>query len=173
MDGGRHDQPAAARRAHGLRALAGRHFHRIAAGRRQQARTRALGVDAQYRRLVGRFQAGGDEFRQRQLLRCSAGNSCRHCQPRARAPSTSYGDDDGHGTADRRASAKSSSAMSRSSRHQRHGGQRAWRWPPWCRRMARSFAMRTAISQSTNVARRNSSPMAPSSCTIARRRRQS
>jgi ABC-type multidrug transport system ATPase subunit/catechol 2,3-dioxygenase-like lactoylglutathione lyase family enzyme len=49
---GRDHQPSAARRSHGLRPFAGRHLDRTAAGRRSAA-GRALGLDAQRRRLVG------------------------------------------------------------------------------------------------------------------------
>ena len=52
MDGGVTDQPAAARRAYGFRALAGRYFDRAAAGRRPPAAGRTLGIDAQYRNVV-------------------------------------------------------------------------------------------------------------------------
>src|SRR3546814_10770717 len=48
-----HHQPPAARRPHGLRALARRHLHRAAAEGRVAAAEGALGVDAEHRELVG------------------------------------------------------------------------------------------------------------------------
>ena len=51
-EGGRHHQPAAARRHDGVRALARQAFDRTVAERRGAAAEGALGVDAQYRALV-------------------------------------------------------------------------------------------------------------------------
>ena len=48
----RHDQSPAARRPHGLRALAGQCLDRVAAEGRALAPGRALGVDAEHRQLV-------------------------------------------------------------------------------------------------------------------------
>src|SRR5262249_18413400 len=56
----RDDQPPAARRPHGLRALARRHLDRTAAEGRLAAAARALGVDAEHRRVV---DAGRSERR--------------------------------------------------------------------------------------------------------------
>src|SRR5690606_32772232 len=49
---GRHHQPSAARRPHGLRALAGLDLDRVAAEGRPTAAAGALGIDAQHRALV-------------------------------------------------------------------------------------------------------------------------
>ena len=46
------DQPAAARRAYGVRPLARRHLGRAAPGRRAQGAGGAMGVDAEHRGLV-------------------------------------------------------------------------------------------------------------------------
>ena len=54
MKARRHHQPAAARRAHGVCPLARRDFDRAVAGRRRKTARRALGLDAQYGKLVGR-----------------------------------------------------------------------------------------------------------------------
>ena len=62
---GRHDQPPAARRAHGVRALAGSGLDRAAAERRCAAAEGAVDIDAEQRRLVAlrisRFRAHRDE----------------------------------------------------------------------------------------------------------------
>ena len=52
MDARRHHQPPAARRPHGLRSLARRHLDRAAAEGRRAGPGRALGVDAEHRRMV-------------------------------------------------------------------------------------------------------------------------
>ena len=52
MDGGVHHQPAAARRPHGVRALARWHLDRAAAERRGPAAARALGLDEEHRAVV-------------------------------------------------------------------------------------------------------------------------
>src|SRR5690606_902282 len=49
----RHDQPPAARRPHGVRALAGRDLDRAPAEGPGVAEAGAVGVDAEHRRVVG------------------------------------------------------------------------------------------------------------------------
>jgi catechol 2,3-dioxygenase-like lactoylglutathione lyase family enzyme len=56
----RHDQPPAARRAHGVRPVAGRHLDRTSAEGRGKGASRTVGVDAQYGSLVGAGQPRGD-----------------------------------------------------------------------------------------------------------------
>ena len=50
---GRHHQPPAARRQHGLHQVPRQHLDRVAAARRGEARAGAVGIDAEYRHLVG------------------------------------------------------------------------------------------------------------------------
>ena len=57
-EGRRHHQPAAARRQHGLRPLAGSALDRVAAEGRAEGAGRALVVDAEHRPLVGAAFAG-------------------------------------------------------------------------------------------------------------------
>jgi lactoylglutathione lyase len=52
FEDGRHDQPPAARRTHGIRALAGSDLDRALAEGRIAAAERAVAIDAEYRRVV-------------------------------------------------------------------------------------------------------------------------
>ena len=57
-EGGRDHQPAAARRGHGLRALARQAFDRVVAERRRQAAAGAVEIDAEHGKMV--IAAGGE-----------------------------------------------------------------------------------------------------------------
>ena len=72
---GRHDQSAAARRQDGVHPLAGQHLDRAAPERRGAAEGRALGVDAEHRRVVTLGEVALDRR-----------GSCRSRRRRCRSP---------------------------------------------------------------------------------------